>query len=881
MRRTVVVGCRIAADAARLEAARARAHGLQVLPIERVASRLAGGFLAAVDGDVLSQAVLTTLDALRPAELNDLQPLRELPGLPGALAATLSKIWQAGMDLPRRAALQPCERRLATLACIEAAVLARLPPALRCPADLVAAALARIGHAPAVLGPVELRGMAELDPCWRPLVAGLARVVPVTWRAGPRPVPGWVAAAGLQVVHSMAARPDIRVVSCATARHEIIEAVRWVRGLLASGTVRAQDIALGAASTAGYDALVLAVGAEANLEIHFAHGRPALATREGQAAAALADVLLRGLSQERVRRLSAAAHAPGTPFAALPNGWQWLLPQGAPLGTAQRWRQALAMAPVPPEVSSVLLPVLDLLARGTRTAVEAGELLLRGPALALWRRALVRAHAGVVEGALGQLRVGDPCDSAVSVAWMPASALAACPRSHVWLLGLNARSWPRGAAEDPLLPAHLVPAAELDPCPTPTADREAFAAILATTGARVVCSFARREAGGRLLGRSPLLPAAEPDRLRRARLPEHAMSEPDRMMARPAEFATTLHARSAEACWQAWHTPELTPHDGLVRAGHPLLAQALARVHSATSLRLLLRDPLGFTWRYALGWRAPESGEETMTLDPAAFGELVHAMLDTALPAVEGVGGLGRAEGSAIASVVASARDEVAARWEAERAVPPAILWAHTLDEAAELATTALCWPLAPLPGQRSHAELAFGQRNPGPGRVGPWDMMQVVVIPGTDLRIGGRLDRLDLDAEGRRARVVDYKTGRPREPGVLAGGQELQRCLYAYAVAALLGPGVETEAALLYPREGGGYHALPDPVAALAALTQALMHACAGLRRGDAVPGVDAGDSYSDLRFALPASPGSLLAQKQTAAAARMGDAALVWGAA
>ncbi len=35
----------------------------------------------------------------------------------------------------------------------------------------------------------------------------------------------------------------------------------------------------------------------------------------------------------------------------------------------------------------------------------------------------------------------------------------------------------------------------------------------------------------------------------------------------------------------------------------------------------------------------------------------------------------------------------------------------------------------------------------------------------------------------------------------ILQGGKELQRCLYAYAVKALLGEAVEIEAALLYPR--------------------------------------------------------------------------------
>ena len=86
----------------------------------------------------------------------------------------------------------------------------------------------------------------------------------------------------------------------------------------------------------------------------------------------------------------------------------------------------------------------------------------------------------------------------------------------------------------------------------------------------------------------------------------------------------------------------VTAYDGAVRPGHPVLARALGRVHSATSLRSLLRNPLGFTWHYALGWREPDAGVEALELDALQFGSLVHALLDAALPAIQAAGGLAR-----------------------------------------------------------------------------------------------------------------------------------------------------------------------------------------------------------------------------------------------
>jgi RecB family exonuclease len=153
------------------------------------------------------------------------------------------------------------------------------------------------------------------------------------------------------------------------------------------------------------------------------------------------------------------------------------------------------------------------------------------------------------------------------------------------------------------------------------------------------------------------------------------------------------------------------------------------------------------------------------------------------------------------------------------------------------------------------------------------------VTIAGTGLRIRGRIDRLDLSADHKHARVVDYKTGKPRDPGVLDGGAELQRCLYAWAVQALLGNDVIVEAALLYPRgKAANYFPLSDAGATLGVLTTALLRARDSLIAGHALPGPDAGDKFDAYAFALPAGPAALTARKQEAAKELLGDAAAIW---
>ena len=860
MRRTVIVNTGMAANAIRLQSARAGAIGVQVMTPQQVACRLAGGFTTAIDPDTLAGAVAAAIRATPQAELGDLVTIADLPGLPATLASTLTKVWHADLDLQCLAAEQPGIKRLAVLARLETAVLTLLPAAMLPASALVDAALSRIDHAPAVLGALDCRSLLHLAPCWQRLLDALG-TGSGWWRTRP-------AAAGTP-----------RTVSCATARHEVIEAMRWARALLATGNVQAHEIAFAAASPGEYDDLVLALSAEANLDVHFANGHRALATHEGQATAALADILLNGLSQDRVRRLARLAHDKGTPFGSLPKDWMRTLPRAAPLSKPERWRQAVTSLEA--AAQATLAKAIALLSAGPAKAAEAGELFLRGTPRLLWRRALLRAPASSLATTLAALRLPDSVEVATSIAWMPAATLAGAPRAHVWLLGLNARTWPRAAAEDPLLPDHLLASVHLDPVSVTQRDREVFQAIVAVGTA--VCSASRRDATGRMLGLSPLLPhTIAPERLRRARIPDHAMSEQDRLMARPSEFALSARAMSARGCWQDWNRPEITPHDGMVRADHPVLQRALDRIQSASSLRQLLRNPLGFTWHYALGWREPDDATETMDLDPLQFGSLVHDLLETALPAIEVAGGIGGAGRAAIAQAIEDARVKVATIWEASRPVPPALLWARSLAEAAAMAIRALLVPLLALPDQRSFAEVPFGDPDAGAGTgSAPWDTTRLVTIPGTDIQIRGRIDRLDLDAEGRTARVVDYKTGKPHDPGTLKGGAELQRCLYAYAVAALLSHEVEVEALLLFPAsEPPEHYRLEDTGSALTTLTGALVLARDSLFAGRALPGPNTGARYDDMMFALPAGPEPMLARKREAAAAMLGAVTQIWDA-
>ena len=175
-----------------------------------------------------------------------------------------------------------------------------------------------------------------------PLLAALTTTVPVTWVAGARSAPSWLDKMKIDVRREARGDPELRLLSCATPQHEALEAFRWMRELVASGKAHPEEIAIAAANPTDFDDHMMALSADANIPIHFVHGVKTVTHRDGQTAAALAEALIKGISQERVRRLFALLHDASKAIADLPRDWTRVLPSDAPLTTSERWHQAFA-----------------------------------------------------------------------------------------------------------------------------------------------------------------------------------------------------------------------------------------------------------------------------------------------------------------------------------------------------------------------------------------------------------------------------------------------------------------------------------------------------------------------------------------------------------
>jgi hypothetical protein len=232
-----------------------------------------------------------------------------------------------------------------------------------------------------------------------------------------------------------------------------------------------------------------------------------------------------------------------------------------------------------------------------------------------------------------------------------------------------------------------------------------------------------------------------------------------------------------------------------MRSNHPLILDALAEVQSSTSLHRLLCDPLGFAWEYALHWREPNLDAAPLALDHRGFGELVHAL----------IGGVLREGAPQNADDIDIALNREAKHltdsWPITRAVPPDLLWRHTVTIAQERARRGLTDALGEARGT-SWTELPFGELT---DTKHPWTSLAPVSIGQTGITFRGRIDRLDEDTARGAAVITDYKAGAAPERKkqvVFDRGVELQRVFYALAVQSLLRDVRSVSARLTYLKD-------------------------------------------------------------------------------
>ena len=242
-------------------------------------------------------------------------------------------------------------------------------------------------------------------------------------------------------------------------------------------------------------------------------------------------------------------------------------------------------------------------------------------------------------------------------------------------------------------------------------------------------------------------------------------------------------ARGRAALEAREHGDRLSEWDGIVPPD--LLARLRAHHRpadapvAATPLERYAACPFRYYQAHVLGIAPPVEPERVVTLTPADRGLFLHAVLAGAYTAYRDAGLLPLLPERMPEArrLLETAFDAVEARfgptglapfWHGERARLLADVLAALETEAREGGA----WVPAEF-------EVSFGAAD---GAEVPYTLAS-----GRALAFRGRLDRLDLSADGTRARVVDYKGGRARGgAGRLGHGTALQLPIYRLAAEAL-----------------------------------------------------------------------------------------------
>ncbi len=237
-----------------------------------------------------------------------------------------------------------------------------------------------------------------------------------------------------------------------------------------------------------------------------------------------------------------------------------------------------------------------------------------------------------------------------------------------------------------------------------------------------------------------------------------------------------------------------TRYDGVFQDAQTI--QKLSKDHSlrektlsASRLETYAVCPLRYFYRYVLGLQIHPEPERVFQLDPAEKGNLMHAVLEQVLSRGVKEGWLKARDQEKGRAVLAEETQKVFKTFEKEGLPGSPALWQWSQFNVSRDLEKALKKVLDDKNWIPADFEKGFG-------RSGQPEV--VFQTPKAVFRLEGWMDRVDLSPDGKKLRVVDYKSGSNldfKEDSVKAG-TKIQMPLYLWACRTLY-PGVVPEQAV------------------------------------------------------------------------------------
>ena len=263
---------------------------------------------------------------------------------------------------------------------------------------------------------------------------------------------------------------------------------------------------------------------------------------------------------------------------------------------------------------------------------------------------------------------------------------------------------------------------------------------------------------------------------------------------------------------------QFTEWDGnLGAAGADFADMLTGRPLSPTSLERWAKCPFSYFLGSVLRLSSEESPDDIYTISALDRGSLVHGILEEFVKTARDSGALPRHD-DAWSDAHRRELHSIAAKHfadaEARGVTGKTVLWQIARDEMLidldafldEDLRMRRQYGVSPI-----GVEAEFGISSDG------WQPAQLTVPDGALVRFRGKIDRVDADGDGKRALVLDYKTGssysyRKLKDDPIDRGQRLQLAIYSLAARQALGEYGEVSAAYWFVTSGGKFELMPAP---------------------------------------------------------------------
>lgn len=274
---------------------------------------------------------------------------------------------------------------------------------------------------------------------------------------------------------------------------------------------------------------------------------------------------------------------------------------------------------------------------------------------------------------------------------------------------------------------------------------------------------------------------------------EHARARKDTTLLGYLPLAIPFFSQAYSALHERSHTTRLTPFDGMMedhatRAAVQHRLFPLGMTLSASALETYARCPFRYFLNTVLGVAPQENPELLLTPQPRGRGLLAHEILHTFFLRLQAENRVPLAtqdphELTRILEAVARARF---ATFAVTQVTGLPVVWEVEQERLLEQLGLLLSWEIEHGQDFLPVAfEAPFGINNEETTTMLPSGVVRLALDDESVIHLRGRIDRIDVSADARRARILDYKSGKPVR-GRFANGTALQLPLYLYAARGL-----------------------------------------------------------------------------------------------